>query len=91
MNDDDQLLESVATHRRRLRQAFLFGSPGARRKVSTLLAPLFASVVIAAIAAGACAGVSFATHLSAQNATPTPTVPATSSSGGSTTPTPGAP
>jgi hypothetical protein len=90
MSSDDQLLESVATHRRRLRAAFLFGSPGVRRKASTLAAPLLASVVIGGIAIGACAGVSFAVSLSAASTTPTPSVPA-SSPAASSTPTPGAP
>ncbi len=90
MTNDDQLLESVATHRRRLRGAFLFGSPGARREASTFVAPLLASIVIGAIALGACAGVSFAVSLSGSSgASPTPSAPA--ESGASSAPTPGAP
>ena len=80
-HDDQALLEAVRTHRERLRGAFLFGSLGSRRSSSTLIGRLIGSIVVGALAAAVCAGVSFAISvLPAQTAHIATTTPVASPS-----------
>ncbi|GAA1419888.1 hypothetical protein HCJ93_21900 [Streptomyces sp. SBST2-5] len=59
---DNQLLESVAVRRRRLRDALLFGPLRQRRTFDERLGKLFAGIVIAAVACAGCVGWSFISH-----------------------------
>lgn len=79
-NSDSILLESVATHRRRLRQAFVLGRLADRRLVNDNVKRFIGSVVLAAVVGVGCLGYSFVTDALAQQAaqqqaqqTPTPT------------------
>ncbi|MFF8972493.1 hypothetical protein [Streptomyces sp. NPDC014995] len=56
---DNQLLESVAVRRRRLRDALLFGAQRQRRSVDERIGKAFAGVVIAAVVCAGCVGWSF--------------------------------
>jgi hypothetical protein len=58
-NRDAILLESVKTHRSRLRAAFLFGQLDDRRTANDNIRRLVGSLVLAAVACAACVGVSF--------------------------------
>ncbi len=58
-HDDSALLETVRTHRERLRGAFLAGSLGMRRSISTLTGKVMGSIVLASVAVAVCVGVSF--------------------------------
>lgn len=58
-HDDSALLETVRTHRERLRGAFLAGSLGTRRAISTLTGKVMGSIVLAAVAVAVCLAVSF--------------------------------
>lgn len=69
-HDDQALLETVRTHRERLRGAFVFGARGSRRSSSTLIGRLIGSIVAAAVAAAVCAGVSFALSVLPKQQTP---------------------
>ncbi|TFC95937.1 MULTISPECIES: hypothetical protein [Cryobacterium] len=60
-NRDLILLESVKTHRSRLRAAFLFGELDERRTASDNLKRAIGSVVLGAVICAACVGVSFVT------------------------------
>jgi hypothetical protein len=59
---DNQLLESVAVRRRRLRDALLFGVQRQRRTVDERVGKVFAGVVIAAVVCAGCVGWSFLSH-----------------------------
>lgn len=79
-NSDSILLESVSTHRRRLRQAFVLGRLADRRLVNDNVKRFIGSVVLAAVVGVGCLGYSFVTNALAQQAaqqqaqlTPTPT------------------
>jgi uncharacterized membrane protein YebE (DUF533 family) len=79
-NSDSILLESVSTHRRRLRQAFVLGQLADRRLVNDNVKRFIGSVVLAAVVGVGCLGYSFVTNALAQQAaqqqaqqTPTPT------------------
>ena len=89
-NSDSILLESVSTHRRRLRQAFVLGRLADRRLVNDNVKRFIGSVVLAAVVGVGCLGYSFVTNALAQQAaqqqaqqnplstltpTPTPTRP----------------
>jgi uncharacterized membrane protein YebE (DUF533 family) len=83
-NSDSILLESVSTHRRRLRQAFVLGRLADRRLVNDNVKRFIGSVVLAAVVGVGCLGYSFVTNALAQQAaqqqaqlTPTPTPVAT--------------
>ncbi|MEU2154066.1 hypothetical protein ABZ532_03395 [Streptomyces sp. NPDC019396] len=56
---DSQLLESVSVRRRRIRDAFLFGSERARRSLDERMGKVFAGIVIAAVLCAGCVGWSF--------------------------------
>jgi hypothetical protein len=58
-NYGTQVIESVAVRRRRLREAWLFGSDRVRNTLNEQTGKLFASVMIGAIACAGCAGVSY--------------------------------
>ncbi|ROP60353.1 hypothetical protein EDF24_1914 [Curtobacterium sp. PhB130] len=91
-NSDAVLLESVATHRRRLRQAFVLGRLADRRQVNDNVRRFIGSVVLAAVVGVGCLGYSFVTTAlakqAAQQATTSgivsSTAPSTSTSTGST-------
>lgn len=79
-NSDSILLESVSTHRRRLRQAFVLGRLADRRLVNDNVKRFIGSVVLAAVVGVGCLGYSFVTNALAQQAaqqqaqqTPVPT------------------
>lgn len=57
---DNQLLESVAVRRRRVRDALLFGARRSRRTFDENLTKLFAGLAIAALLSAGCTGWSFA-------------------------------
>lgn len=59
---DNQLLESVAVRRRRLRDALLFGVQRQRRTVDERVGKVFVGVVIAAVVCAGCVGWSFLSH-----------------------------
>ncbi|POX52593.1 hypothetical protein [Streptomyces sp. Ru72] len=59
---DNQLLESVAVRRRRLRDALLFGAQRQRRSLDERVGKVFAGVVIAAVVCAGCVGWSFVSH-----------------------------
>ncbi|AZM61456.1 MULTISPECIES: hypothetical protein [unclassified Streptomyces] len=59
---DNQLLESVAVRRRRLRDALLFGGQRQRRTVDERVGKVFVGVVIAAVVCAGCVGWSFLSH-----------------------------
>ena len=56
---DTQLIESVAVRRRRLREAWLFGSARSRNTLDEGITKLFASVAVAAVVCAGCVGYSF--------------------------------
>lgn len=56
---DTQLIESVAVRRRRLREAWLFGSARSRNTLDEGVKKLFASAAIAAVVCAGCVGYSF--------------------------------
>jgi hypothetical protein len=56
---DTQLIESVAVRRRRLREAWLFGSARSRNTLDEGVTKLFASAAIAAVVCAGCVGYSF--------------------------------
>ncbi|MGN7189670.1 MULTISPECIES: hypothetical protein [unclassified Curtobacterium] len=58
-NDDTILLESVRTHRVRLRGAFLIGGLDERRSVNDNVRRLIGSVVLAAVVCAGCVGTAF--------------------------------
>jgi hypothetical protein len=75
-NYGTQVIESVAVRRRRLREAWLFGSDRVRNTLTEQTGKVFASVMIGAIACAGCAGVSYFKASSAkenQKNQPTPT------------------
>lgn len=57
------LLETIRTHRSRLRSAFIFGELTERRVVDDNSKRFIASVVVAAVICAGCVGVSFVGHL----------------------------
>lgn len=59
MNNDAILLESVKTHRARLRGAFLIGELAERRDVNDNVRRLIGSTVLAAVICAGCVGTSF--------------------------------
>ena len=67
-NSDAVLLESVATHRRRLRQAFVLGRLADRRVVNDNVKRLVGSIVLAAVVGVGCLGYSFVTNALAEQA-----------------------
>lgn len=58
-NYGTQVIESVAVRRRRLREAWLFGSDRVRNTLNEQTGKVFASVMIGAVACAGCAGVSY--------------------------------
>lgn len=80
-HDDSALLEAVRTHRERLRGAFLAGSHGTRRSISTLTGKVMGSIVLAAVAVAVCVGVAFVLSVlpQARGGTSSAPVPASSS------------
>jgi hypothetical protein len=56
---DTQLIESVAVRRRRLREAWLFGSARSRNTLDEGVTKLFASAAVAAVVCAGCVGYSF--------------------------------
>lgn len=95
-NSDAVLLESVSTHRRRLRQAFLLGRLADRRQVNDNVKRLIGSIVLAAVAGVGCLGYSFVTTTLAKQAAataatsspfPTPTSTSTATPSNTRTPT----
>ncbi|MGU3408608.1 hypothetical protein ACLBWP_00740 [Microbacterium sp. M1A1_1b] len=58
-NNDTILLESVRTHRVRLRGAFLIGELAERRTVNDNVRRLVGSVVLAAVVCAGCVGTAF--------------------------------
>ncbi|WP_133801323.1 hypothetical protein [Kribbella caucasensis] len=56
---DSQLIESVAVRRRRLREAWLFGSARSRNTLDEGVTKLFASAAVAAVVCAGCVGYSF--------------------------------
>jgi hypothetical protein len=56
---DTQLIESVAVRRRRLREAWLFGSARSRNTLDEGVSKLFASAAVAAVVCAGCVGYSF--------------------------------
>jgi hypothetical protein len=67
-NSDAVLLESVATHRRRLRQAFVLGRLADRRVVNDNVKRFVGSIVLAAVVGVGCLGYSFVTNALAEQA-----------------------
>ncbi|OUE28858.1 hypothetical protein BFL36_01185 [Clavibacter michiganensis] len=57
------LLETIRTHRSRLRSAFIFGELTERRVVDDNSRRVIASIVVAAVVCAGCVGVSFVGHL----------------------------
>lgn len=84
---DVVLLETVKTHRSRLRAAFLFGELSERRVANDNVRRVIGSMVLAAVLCAGCVGVSFVVDLLQQRAAaaaqtqimqnPTPTPSAT--------------
>ncbi|KGJ77495.1 hypothetical protein GY21_07640 [Cryobacterium roopkundense] len=85
---DVVLLETVKTHRSRLRAAFLFGELSERRVANDNVRRVIGSMVLAAVLCASCIGVSFVVDLLQQRAaaaqtqivqtpTPAPSTPAT--------------
>ncbi|SEM66108.1 MULTISPECIES: hypothetical protein [Cryobacterium] len=77
---DVVLLETVKTHRDRLRAAFLFGELSERRTANDNVRRVIGSMVLAAVLCAGCIGVSFVVDLLAQRAaaasqTQTPVAP----------------
>lgn len=68
LNRDSLLLESVRTHRARLRAAFLLGTQSGRRVVNDNVKRLIGSIVLAAVIGAVCVGTSFVTDFLAQQA-----------------------
>lgn len=58
-NNDTILLESVRTHRVRLRGAFLIGALAERRTVNDNVRRLIGSTVLAAVVCAGCVGTAF--------------------------------
>ncbi|MFG1909945.1 hypothetical protein [Kribbella sp. NPDC048928] len=54
-----QVIESVAVRRRRLREAWLFGSERTKNSLKEQTGKVFASVMIGVVACAGCAGVSY--------------------------------
>ncbi len=81
---DDVLIESVAAHRKRLKQAFLLGGIAERRAVDNGLKSTVVSFVLAAVMCAGCVGFSFVQSLLAANANPAgaPTAASTVPTGG---------
>lgn len=84
MNNDAILLESVKTHRARLRGAFLIGELAERRDVNDNVRRMIGSMVLAAVICAGCVGTSFVLNaINSQAATTSGTTSPTT--GGSTT------
>ncbi len=66
MTTDLNLIESTKVNRARLTGAFLQGSAARARSRMPLMQRLIVGVIIAAVAAGACVGVSFVQHILAE-------------------------
>ena len=71
---DALLVESVSTHRRRLRQALLFGRLDDRRQTTDNVRRFVGGIVLAAVVGVGCLGVSFVTAATAQSTSPQPSV-----------------
>jgi hypothetical protein len=80
-NNDAILLESVKTHRARLRGAFLIGELAERRDVNDNARRLIGSMVLAAVICAGCVGTSFVLNaLASQPSTSTSSsIPSSSS------------
>ncbi|MFF2652564.1 hypothetical protein [Streptomyces sp. NPDC058045] len=59
---DNQLLESVAVRRRRLRDALLFGGQRQRRSLDERVGKVLAGLVVTAVLGAGCVGWSFVSH-----------------------------
>ena len=68
LNRDSVLLESVRTHRARLRGAFLLGTLAGRRTVNDNVKRMIGSLVLAAVVGAGCVGTSFVTNFLADQA-----------------------
>ncbi len=68
LNRDSILLESVRTHRARLRGAFLLGPLTGRRPVNDNVKRMIGSLVLAAVVGAGCVGTSFVTNFLADQA-----------------------
>ncbi len=68
LNRDSILLESVRTHRARLRGAFLLGTLTGRRTINDNIKRFIGSVVLAAVIGAVCIGTSFVTNFLAEQA-----------------------
>lgn len=79
MSHDAILLESVKTHRARLRGAFLVGELAERRDVNDNVKRLIGSVVLAAVICAGCVGTAFVLNALAEQQT------SSSSTGGTST------
>jgi hypothetical protein len=77
---DSQLIESVAVRRRRLREAWLFGSARSRNTLDEGVTKLFASAAIAAVVCAGCVGYSFIQDSRGKENGPVAPSPGTSSS-----------
>lgn len=64
-NNDALLLESVGTHRKRLRQALLFGRLDDRRQVTDNVRRFIGGIILAAVVGVGCLGFSFVTAATA--------------------------
>jgi hydroxyethylthiazole kinase-like sugar kinase family protein len=88
VNNDAILLESVKTHRARLRGAFLVGELAERRDVNDNVKRLIGSVVLAAVISAGCVGTAFVlsaiANQSASSTTSVGTSPSSIGVGGST-------
>jgi len=68
LNRDSVLLESVRTHRARLRGAFLLGTLSSRRTINDNVKRMIGSLVLAAVVGAGCIGTSFVTNFLAEQA-----------------------
>lgn len=86
---DTQLIESVAVRRRRLREAWLFGSARSRNTLDEGVTKLFASAAVAAVVCAGCVGYSFIQRGKGEGGPtqPSPSAPVTSGPTGTPTST----
>jgi hypothetical protein len=83
---DTQLIESVAVRRRRLREAWLFGSARSRHTLDEGVRKLFASAAVAAVVCAGCVGYSFIQKGKATGGPVAPSPSVSTTSGATTTP-----
>jgi len=68
LRTDEVRVESVVTHHKRLRQAFLLGRIGERRDITDGVRSFVVSIVLAAVACAGCVGYGFVRHVLATQA-----------------------